>query len=355
MCIWEWQKRAFDYAWHKNMKLWWAAKPHIIVASTPPRLYCTLLFDFPFTYDSNTNCRLLSVWFFSSTFLCFGIIVVVASYEDLPIAFSFPLNSWSIASFDQTHVLFLICGDIKILTKLLNLCHLLFLIPFTFFSLSSNDVPSKTMHNYSQPLDENNRSNWRSNTKQNQQKKKTNIFTRTICGKLWGNATGFTMYTTCVIWLAFVPLYFGTGNHVPLRLTSMSVTISLSASVTVACLFSPKVSYSIYIPHTINYYSSKSTRCWLCVWRSNLNELPPFAIDFDFAGLLKCSLAPSSRRPMPSIAAGATFNRSDNQQQKPRYHTISIGARSRSFWSFSLMQKVNKRQIDFRCSFFFVK
>jgi len=50
------------------------------------------------------------------------------------------------------------------------------------------------------------------------------------------------MYTTCVIWLAFVPLYFGTANHVPLRITSMSVTISLSASVTIACLFSPKVS-----------------------------------------------------------------------------------------------------------------
>lgn len=49
------------------------------------------------------------------------------------------------------------------------------------------------------------------------------------------------MYTTCVIWLAFVPLYFGTANHVPLRITSMSVTISLSASVTVACLFSPKL------------------------------------------------------------------------------------------------------------------
>lgn len=50
------------------------------------------------------------------------------------------------------------------------------------------------------------------------------------------------MYTTCVIWLAFVPLYFGTGNNMALRITSMSVTISLSASVTVACLFSPKVS-----------------------------------------------------------------------------------------------------------------
>uniref|UniRef100_A0A1B0C9E3 G-protein coupled receptors family 3 profile domain-containing protein n=1 Tax=Lutzomyia longipalpis TaxID=7200 RepID=A0A1B0C9E3_LUTLO len=52
---------------------------------------------------------------------------------------------------------------------------------------------------------------------------------------------GFSMYATCVIWMAFVPLYFGTGNHVPLRITSMSVTISLSASVTVACLFSPKL------------------------------------------------------------------------------------------------------------------
>ncbi|XP_076643569.1 metabotropic glutamate receptor B [Halictus rubicundus] len=52
---------------------------------------------------------------------------------------------------------------------------------------------------------------------------------------------GFTMYTTCVIWLAFVPLYFGTGSNVALRITSMSVTISLSASVTIACLFSPKL------------------------------------------------------------------------------------------------------------------
>ena len=23
---------------------------------------------------------------------------------------------------------------------------------------------------------------------------------------------GFTMYTTCIIWLAFIPIYFGTGN-----------------------------------------------------------------------------------------------------------------------------------------------
>lgn len=31
---------------------------------------------------------------------------------------------------------------------------------------------------------------------------------------------GFTMYTTCIIWLAFIPIYFGTGNsyEVPLRI-----------------------------------------------------------------------------------------------------------------------------------------
>lgn len=64
---------------------------------------------------------------------------------------------------------------------------------------------------------------------------------------------GFTMYTTCVIWLAFVPLYFATANHVPLRITSMSVTISLSASVTMACLFTPKVIICCcYFPHSIN-------------------------------------------------------------------------------------------------------
>uniref|UniRef100_A0A182FL93 G-protein coupled receptors family 3 profile domain-containing protein n=1 Tax=Anopheles albimanus TaxID=7167 RepID=A0A182FL93_ANOAL len=52
---------------------------------------------------------------------------------------------------------------------------------------------------------------------------------------------GFTMYTTCVIWLAFIPLYFGTANNIQLRIFSMSMTISLSATVTLICLFSPKL------------------------------------------------------------------------------------------------------------------
>jgi len=38
---------------------------------------------------------------------------------------------------------------------------------------------------------------------------------------------GFSMYTTCVIWLAFIPIYFSTAQHVDLRITSMSFTIRL--------------------------------------------------------------------------------------------------------------------------------
>lgn len=49
------------------------------------------------------------------------------------------------------------------------------------------------------------------------------------------------MYTTCIIWLAFVPIYFTTSNHVALNLTTMCVSISLSATVTLACLFTPKL------------------------------------------------------------------------------------------------------------------
>jgi len=50
---------------------------------------------------------------------------------------------------------------------------------------------------------------------------------------------GFSMYTTCVIWLAFVPIYISTTGNT--RTTSMSITISLSAMVCLVILFSPKL------------------------------------------------------------------------------------------------------------------
>ncbi|XP_064488692.1 metabotropic glutamate receptor-like [Ornithodoros turicata] len=52
---------------------------------------------------------------------------------------------------------------------------------------------------------------------------------------------GFTMYTTCIIWLAFVPIYFGTVNSFQIQITTLCVSISLSAYVALFCLFSPKI------------------------------------------------------------------------------------------------------------------
>ncbi|KAF7997885.1 hypothetical protein HCN44_009283 [Aphidius gifuensis] len=59
---------------------------------------------------------------------------------------------------------------------------------------------------------------------------------------------GFTMYTTCIIWLAFVPIYFGTGNSHDIQITTLCVAISLSASVTLVCLYSPKVYIIVFQP-----------------------------------------------------------------------------------------------------------
>ncbi|KAH9421598.1 Metabotropic glutamate receptor 3, partial [Dermatophagoides pteronyssinus] len=59
---------------------------------------------------------------------------------------------------------------------------------------------------------------------------------------------GFTMYTTCIIWLAFVPIYFGTGNNFEIQITTLCVSISLSAYVALFCLFSPKLYIIIFHP-----------------------------------------------------------------------------------------------------------
>uniref|UniRef100_A0A3B1IYU1 Metabotropic glutamate receptor 1 n=1 Tax=Astyanax mexicanus TaxID=7994 RepID=A0A3B1IYU1_ASTMX len=47
----------------------------------------------------------------------------------------------------------------------------------------------------------------------------------------------FTMYTTCIIWLAFVPIYFG-SNY---KIITMCFSVSLSATTALCCMFAPKV------------------------------------------------------------------------------------------------------------------
>ncbi|XP_067659268.1 metabotropic glutamate receptor 8-like [Haliotis asinina] len=52
---------------------------------------------------------------------------------------------------------------------------------------------------------------------------------------------GFTMYTTCIIWLAFVVIYFTTASNIQMRLATMCFSISLSATVALVCMFTPKL------------------------------------------------------------------------------------------------------------------
>nr|XP_006820149.1 PREDICTED: metabotropic glutamate receptor 8-like [Saccoglossus kowalevskii] len=59
---------------------------------------------------------------------------------------------------------------------------------------------------------------------------------------------GFTMYTTCIIWLAFIPIYLTTANNIQVRITTTSFAISLSGFVVLACLFSPKVYIVVFRP-----------------------------------------------------------------------------------------------------------
>lgn len=71
---------------------------------------------------------------------------------------------------------------------------------------------------------------------------------------------GFTMYTTCVIWLGFFAYYFGSE---PMILT-MSICIFLSATVALVLLFFPKVYVIVCVPEKNTrsaFTTSKDVRC----------------------------------------------------------------------------------------------
>ncbi|XP_043242498.1 metabotropic glutamate receptor 3-like [Amphibalanus amphitrite] len=57
----------------------------------------------------------------------------------------------------------------------------------------------------------------------------------------------FTNYTTCVLWLAFVPLYIAASDHA-LRTVTLAMSLSLSGLVQLACLFFPKMYVVLWKP-----------------------------------------------------------------------------------------------------------
>ncbi|VBB26288.1 unnamed protein product [Acanthocheilonema viteae] len=60
---------------------------------------------------------------------------------------------------------------------------------------------------------------------------------------------GFTMYTTCVLWLSWIFFFFGTGSDFQIQTTSLCMSISMSANVALACIFSPKIWIILFEKH----------------------------------------------------------------------------------------------------------
>ncbi|XP_069792358.1 metabotropic glutamate receptor 2 [Narcine bancroftii] len=59
---------------------------------------------------------------------------------------------------------------------------------------------------------------------------------------------GFTMYTTCIIWLAFLPIFYVTSSDYRVQTTTMCISVSLSGSVVLGCLFAPKIHIILFQP-----------------------------------------------------------------------------------------------------------
>ena len=71
---------------------------------------------------------------------------------------------------------------------------------------------------------------------------------------------GFSMYTTCVIWIAFVPLYFGSD----FKVLTLCLCTSFSATVILVFLFIPKVYIILFKPEKNQrsaFTTSKDIRC----------------------------------------------------------------------------------------------
>ena len=57
----------------------------------------------------------------------------------------------------------------------------------------------------------------------------------------------FTNYTTCVVWLAFLPLFVLSTNNA-IRAVTLSFLLNLSGTVQIFCLFVPKVYIALFKP-----------------------------------------------------------------------------------------------------------
>ena len=58
---------------------------------------------------------------------------------------------------------------------------------------------------------------------------------------------GFTAYTTCIIWIAFLPLYI-TATTNTIRVVTLSLSVAANGTVALGCIFVPKVYICLFRP-----------------------------------------------------------------------------------------------------------
>ncbi|XP_076047779.1 metabotropic glutamate receptor 1-like isoform X5 [Oratosquilla oratoria] len=81
---------------------------------------------------------------------------------------------------------------------------------------------------------------------------------------------GFSMYTTCVIWVAWFPIYFGSDH----KIICMCVCTSLSAIVTLVLLFFPKLYIILFRPDKNDRSAFKTATTVRCHFGSTAQNNP---------------------------------------------------------------------------------
>lgn len=83
---------------------------------------------------------------------------------------------------------------------------------------------------------------------------------------------GFAIYTTCIIWLAFFPIYYGSE----MQIITKCICISLSSIMTLSFMFFPKIYIILFHPEKnvrALFTTSKSIRCHIGATRhSNISQ-----------------------------------------------------------------------------------
>lgn len=113
---------------------------------------------------------------------------------------------------------------------------------------------------------------------------------------------GFTMYTTLVIWAAFVPIYFGSKHKV----ITLCLCISFSAEVALVLLFMPRVYIILFRPDKNNrsaFTTSKDVRCHIGYMNSNV------------------AAATSAAAAASAVSRNSSHSTSEFSMESPRNHS----------------------------------